>query len=314
MIRKLLLAAAILAAPLCPAHANDGAAQLAAGGLVLVKNDTVEMQSEDLHISRSRVRVRYVFRNTSGKDVSLRVAFPMPPIGGPGFFQSDVSIPVDAPANFLGFSTRVDGKAVQSDIEQKAWVGDTERTAWLTANRIPLAPHRPEARAALDKLSAPLRGEATRLGLVDEEGAPAWTLRITYHWLQRFPAGVPVVIEHGYTPSVGSTVATLLGDADGDGETAQRYCVDASLSRTLQAATRAGRHFTEDWVDYVLVTGANWKKPIGRFRLVVDKERAGDLVSFCGDGVRKIGPTQFEMTKADWRPEQNLSVLFLTAR
>ena len=157
MIKKLLFAGALLALPLCPAGANDTTAQLAAGGLVLVRNDAVEMESEDLHISRSRVRVRYVFKNTSGKDVTLRVAFPMPAIGGPGFFQSDVSIPVDAPANFLGFATQVDGRPVQSEIEQKAWVGDTERTAWLVANQVPLAPHRDEARAALGRLSAAKR-------------------------------------------------------------------------------------------------------------------------------------------------------------
>ena len=313
MMRK-LLAAALLATALTPAHANDSTAQLAAGGLVLVKNDAVEMQSEELRLSRQRVQVRYVFRNTSGKDVTLRVAFPMPPIGGPGFFQSDVSIPVDAPANFLGFATRADGKPVTSEVEQKAWVGTADRTAWLTANHVPLAPHREEANAALARLSPAKHAEAVKLGLIGDDGEPAWTLNITYHWLQRFPAGVPVVIEHGYTPSVGGTVQTMLGEAEGDADTAKRYCVDPALTRTLQAASRAGRHYPENWVDYVLVTGANWKKPIGRFRLVVDKEDPRDLVSFCGDGVRKIGPTQFEMTKTNWRPDKDLSVLFLSAR
>lgn len=314
MIRRWLFAGALLALPLTPASANDTTAQLAAGGLVLVKNDAVEMQSEDLHISRSRVQVRYVFRNTSGKDVTLRVAFPMPPIGGPGFFMQDVSIPVDAPANFLGFATKVDGKPVHSDIEQRAFTGDTDRTAWLTTNQIPLAPHRDESTAALARLFPAKRAEALRLGLIDEDGEPAWTLRVTYHWEQRFPAGVPVVVEHGYTPSVGATVATMLGTDQGDTETAARYCVDAPLTKTLRAASRANRHFVEQWVDYVLVTGGNWKKPIGRFRLVVDKEAPADLVSFCGDGVRKISPTQFEMTRTNWRPDKELSVLFLSGR
>lgn len=314
MIRDWLLAGALLTVPPTPATANDTTAHLAAGGLVLVRNDAVEMESEDLHISRSRVQVHYVFRNTSGKDVTLRVAFPMPPIGGPGFFMQDVSIPVDAPANFLGFATKVDGKPVRSEIEQRAFVGDTERTAWLTANRVPLAPHREEARAALDNLPAARRAEAVRLGLIDEDGEPAWALRVTYHWQQHFPAGVPVVVEHGYTPSVGATVGTMLGEAGGDPETAARYCVDPPLRNTLRAASRAGRHYYEQWVDYVLVTGGNWKKPIGRFRLVVDKEAPADLVSFCGEGVRKIGPTQFEMTKINWRPDKDLSILFLSRR
>ena len=51
--------------------------------------------------------------------------------------------------------------------------------------------------------------------------------------------------------------------------------------------------------------------PIGNFRLVVDKGDANNLVSFCSDGVKKIGPTQFEMRKSDFTPERNLYVLIL---
>ena len=35
------------------------------------------------------------------------------------------------------------------------------------------------------------------------------------------------------------------------------------------------------------------------------------LVSFCGRGVRKIGPTQFEMRKTDFTPQGDFSVLIL---
>jgi len=44
---------------------------------------------------------------------------------------------------------------------------------------------------------------------------------------------------------------------------------------------------------------------------VVDKGDLRNLVSFCGDGVRKISPTQFEMRKSDFTPEGNLYVLIL---
>src|SRR4051812_3903163 len=108
-LRLAALIACLAGAPASsPAWANDTSAELAAGGLVLTRSDSIEMRSEDLYISEKAVRVRYVFANTSGKDVTVRVAFPMPDIGGPGFFQSDVSIPIDdAPANVLGFSTKV---------------------------------------------------------------------------------------------------------------------------------------------------------------------------------------------------------------
>ncbi|WP_182419623.1 DUF4424 family protein [Bartonella sp. HY038] len=33
------------------------------------------------------------------------------------------------------------------------------------------------------------------------------------------------------------------------------------------------------------------------FRLIIDKGKPDALVTFCGDGVQKISPTQFEMRK-----------------
>jgi hypothetical protein len=44
---------------------------------------------------------------------------------------------------------------------------------------------------------------------------------------------------------------------------------------------------------------------------VVDKGRADHLISFCGDGVKKIGPTQFEMRKTNFTPDGNFAVLIL---
>ena len=61
----------------------------------------------------------------------------------------------------------------------------------------------------------------------------------------------------------------------------------------------------------MLKTGANWSGPIQDFRLVIDKGEASALVSFCGDGVKKISPTQFEMRKTNFTPEGNISVLIL---
>jgi len=315
---------ALLAALACfvaaPALANDTTAELAAGGLVLTKSDSIEMRSEDLYISQQAVRVRYVFANTSGKDVTVRVAFPMPDIGGPGFFQSDVAIPIDdAAANVLGFKTKVDGKLVKAEVEQRAIATDgVDRTAWLVANHIPLAVHVAGADEAMAALPNAKRDEAIRLGLYDGEGdeGPQWVLKTTYHWLQTFPAGRPIVVEHAYTPSVGATVATNVGTEYG-AEQVAKYCVDKTLTDTVVRAAKADKDgnapWRDHWIDYVLVTGGNWKKPIGDFRLVVDKGSPKNLISFCGSGVKKISPTQFEMRRANWRPEKDLSILLLVA-
>jgi hypothetical protein len=295
-----------------PTRANDSAAQLSAGGLVLARNDAIEMRSEELFISRSKVDVRYVFLNTGGRDTTIRVAFPLPPIGGKDFLDQDVAIPSDDPDNFLGFSTRVDGKQVAMEIEQKALANGRDVAPWLRSNGVPFNPLEGSTAQAVTTLSSDKLAEATRLGIVDGSQRPAWQLHTTYHWMQRFRAGVPLAIEHQYTPSVGGTVLSSLGHVDLVDDSAERYCVDPPLMKALQVARRQGRTFAEERLDYVLVTGANWKRPIGSFRLTIDKERPDVLVSFCGKGVRKISPTRFELTRKDWRPDRDLALLFLT--
>lgn len=44
---------------------------------------------------------------------------------------------------------------------------------------------------------------------------------------------------------------------------------------------------------------------------MVDKGAPANLVSFCGEGVRKIGPTTFEVRYRDYTPQRDLSVLIL---
>ena len=91
------------------------------------------------------------------------------------------------------------------------------------------------------------------------------------------------------------------------------YCMDRSFLRAVKRTVprNGAAPFMERRLEYILTTGANWAGPIGSFRLVVDKGNVRNLVSFCGDGIRKIGPTQFEMIKNDFWPQRNLEILFL---
>jgi hypothetical protein len=80
MLRVFLTA--MLAATAVPALANDSVAELGTGGVVLSRSDSIAMESEDLFLSRDKVTVDYVFRNSSDKDIDTIVAFPMPDIEG----------------------------------------------------------------------------------------------------------------------------------------------------------------------------------------------------------------------------------------
>ena len=322
---------AAMAAMVSPAWANDSSAELAAGGLVLTRNDAVAMLAEDLFISRETVSVAYRFKNTTTKDVTIRVAFPMPDVGDEDFSFHETAIPDrEAPANLLAFKTVVDGKPVTAELEQKALVNGADYTGWLKARGVPLAPYLDGTRAALDKMSPEDKARAVALNLAIPEEydqgqgmethlSPAWTMKATYHWMQTFPAGREVKIEHSYRPSVGGSAGTGVGSPyaspDDASVYAGRYCIDqafmAGVRKVMKARGQEYPPFHEERIDYILTTGGNWAGPIGDFRLVIDKGEPDILVSFCADGVRKIGPTQFEVRKTNFKPARDLLILFL---
>lgn len=329
MIRTFHAAAvAAFALAASSALANDSTAELAAGGLVLTHSDGIEMRSEDLSISREAVKVHYVFRNTTDRDLTALVAFPMPGITGDIDFVE--AVPTDDPTNILGFSTLVDGKPVKAEVEQRAFFKGKEYTTLLKTWGVPLAPHLDATVAALDRLPETKKKQLLALGLVDHNDydagkgwehhlQPFWSLKTTYYWNQAFPAGRDLVVEHRYTPSVGQSAGSGLGMSWLNGKELAgfraKYCIDdAFMAAVSKAQARVGKDalvFTEARIDYILSSGGNWKKPIGDFHLTVDKGRPDTLVSFCATGVRKTGPTRFESRLSDFRPSQDLHILFL---
>ena len=324
-----LLAIGLMAAP---ARANDSTAELTTGGLVLTKSEAIEMRSEDLYVSTKEIRVRYRFFNTTERDITTLVAFPMPDVTPDG--TSDTAIPTEDPVNLLGFRTLVDGKAVKARAEQKAMANGVDQAALLRRLGIPLAPHLQGANRALDALPKEQWDELVKLGLADiteySSGAnnemekhleARWTLQTTFFWEQTFPARRELAVDHRYQPSVGASVQTPLGEPDlakedWYGEQVRKYCVDKALLTAIDRARRTVKNqhtpLREERIAYVLKTGANWAGPIKNFRLVIDKGDVKNLVSFCGDGVKKISATQFEMRKTDFTPQTDLFILILT--
>lgn len=334
MIRKTALAVAAAFCFVAPALANDTTAVMGTGGLVLQRTDGIEMRSEDLYVSAREIRVQYRFFNRTDRDISTVVAFPMPDVTGGS--ESDMAVSFDDATQPTPFTTTVDGARAPTQVEQKAFLNGTDFTGELTANRIPLNPYRPETAAALNDLSRPVLARLVQQGLVEDRGwtedngvvhvelVALWTLKTTHYWTQVFPAGREIGIDHHYTPAIGGTVETLIGrsDLNGDAEARTyweservayeaRYCTDADFVGAARRQWASGMTLSEVWVDYVLTTGANWAAPIGEFRLVVDKGEPGNLVSFCAEGVRKIGPTTFEVRHTNYTPTRDLSVLIL---
>lgn len=313
------------------AWANDSSAELATGGLVFVKNDAIEMRSEDLFISAAQIRVTYRFFNITDRDVTVHVAFPLPEIRI-AHTDENISLPTDNPVNVFDFTTRVNGKPVHTKVEQRVTARGVDHTRMLRDLGVPLAPYLAATTEALDRLTNAQKDTLVKAGLVEKEEydagkgmeqhlAARWALKTTFYWEQTFPANAETVIEHRYQPSVGASVQTAVGAPHAERESwladyKRKYCMDSAFLTAVTRAPRAADNsfppFSEERIDYILATGANWSGPIGNFRLVVDKGRPDNLVSFCGEGVKKISPTQFEMRKTDFLPQGNFSVLILT--
>ena len=308
------------------AFANDSTASTGAGGLVLERTDAIDLISEDLFVSAEQIRIYYVFRNRTPKDVETIVAFPMPPRDLGEEYGGDVGYP-------SGFHTSVAGKPVTATLERKAVLKDKDYTQLLTGLRIPLAPGRiDDATKVMDRLPAAEKKRLVALGLAgDEEYSngpeperhhliPLWTVQDKYWWKQVFPAGRDLVVDHRYAPGVGGSVDSEIAfrefrKSEDTKQAIAYYCMDqefiAAVDRRSNKDATIGPEMPDTRIDYVLTTGANWRSPIGSFRLVVDKGKPGNLVSFCETGIKKIGPTQFEVRHSNWKPTGDLHVLII---
>ena len=316
-----IVAAAVATA--AAAAANDGIAEREAGGLVFRPTEAVDMVSEDLYVSAEEIRVRYVFRNRTPADVRVTVAFPLPDHDLREDFYGDTAYPRD-------FRTRVDGRPIPMQVEYRALWQGVDHSDLLNRLGVPImygeGGDLEPIVAALSALPPAERERLLGLGLVepfDEPRpghivSPVWTVREIWHREQVFPAGRDVTVEHRYRPGAGMSLGSgltipELRESESGRATLDRYCIDRDFLAAVDRLVARGtpEYMTEQRVSYILSTGAGWASPIGEFRLVVDKGAPDNIVSFCGEGIRRISPTQFEMRRRNWRPDGDLHVLIL---
>lgn len=316
----LVIALAATLVPPAPAIANDSMAATAIGGITMTKSDVIRMDSEDLFVSEKGIRVVYQFTNTSGQDIETLVAFPLPEWTlGPDSAVPDYR-------KDLNFRTSVDGQPLELDFVQRASFNGADITERLGQLGLPVMPLYELLGRAVNGMSKEAREALVRDGLVEEAGSDGkqtlwdakWSVATTVTRRQNFPAGRTIKVEHSYNPMAGGSVGGGLSRESRKenffAESRRRYCIDDGFLQSLDGRlARLGPKWTysEVWLSYVLKTGANWAGPIRDFRLVVDKGSADHLVSFCGTGVKKIGPTSFEVRIRDYVPTRDLDVLIV---
>jgi len=311
---------AALVAGTLPAAANDSTAEVGAGGIALVRNEAIELLAEDLYVSATEVRVAYRFRNRTDAAVTYVVAFPLPVIDAIVPEQMNIVLPDAASENFVDFTVKVDGKPITPMVESRVTALGVDRTEVVRGLGLPLNPIADRLYETLTQAPDAEKRDLNRLGLVYIDPysvQAAWKLETTFYWEQTFPPGEEVIVEHSYKPITGyGFFGEWVFDDPGYRE---KYCIDrafeaAARKKIAAIADSDNPYLDEQRVSYVLTTARNWATAIGDFRLVVDKGHPDALVSFCGTGVKKISPTQFEMRVKDFIPERELDILIAVPR
>ena len=307
----------ILAA--CPLHADDGAASIAAGGLVVLGRETrITMAKEVLKISESKVTVDYDFRNDSDEDVTTEVAFPIPS------YDQDMGQVDLKEQGFDDFHLWVDGQPVRFKVQARAFLKGKDYTNVLMALHIDVASFghatANDENRDIQRLTPAQKAHLVDLGLTGSDYPSAnWNVQKKYYWSQVFPAHKTVHIRHEYSPALGSenSVTYALSQADKQSvEELNSMCVDGQLKKTLTNVAN-GKELDAPYayVDFILTSANTWKTPIEDFTLIVErphlKNSIAEYVSFCLDGpVTKVDADHFQVHATDLIPKKELRIGF----
>lgn len=321
---KIVCALAILTAVTTPVLADDSSAMLGAGGIVLTKQADIRMAVEDLRLSPKAVNVHYEFINDGKSDIDTIVAFPLPDIDVQEFYYEPLGTTTDRTPNFMDFKLTVDGKAIRATPEERAVKDGKDVTAQVKAAGLPINIIGGELVKKLDAMPVAQRKALAAQGLLELDGGdvhPHWIAQTKFWWKQHFPAGKTVRIEHRYQPVTGQTFfGSYSMQGEQDAYYTKNFCIDAGTRASLKTKiaaiakkhTDAGDYMQQYTTAFVLKTANNWKGPIGRFHLTLDKLKPDNVLSLCWDGdLKKTGATTFEATRENFAPSRDVKLLVL---
>ena len=96
-------------------------------------------------------------------------------------------------------------------------------------------------------------------------------------------------------------------------EAQKEFCFDQDFIKAAGAGLKAAWQKTMHGYDlrYILTTARNWSGPIKKFKLTVAASAPGLLVSSCAKGIQRTSPTTLVMTREDFHPDEDLTILFV---
>ena len=328
-MKKLFIAPLVVVFFSAIALANDTSGYiLPTGGVVFEKQDGIKMQVEALYIRPGQIEVNYLFKNTTDKDITTQMFFPLPPTSAVLDYYRDYR---DAIHQF-NFKLWINGK--ERNYQTHFSLKQGEREVPNIALQLWETPEE-----AIDENTFHERvskmNERDRQVLLDgkylkwdwlfiknpqtkewEEGE-GWTItssddliwkkQISYSWKQTFPAHQTITIRHTYQPSA---VTTNTGRpfskcVDYESQEYQNFVFVPENERDYSWDNRLDAH---DHLEYIITTANNWQGSIENFNLLIE----GNL-KLCGclDGNPFYGKKYYTVNQQNYTPRGDLSVDFL---
>ena len=296
------------------AHANDSMGTVSTSGIKYLKNPHIDMQSEDLHISEKQIRVHYKFKNTTAQDITETVLFPLPIV--PAVTVSDFA---DTKGLVDSFRIYVNGKPVRPQAHVRAYferrngslvdvTADLKKCGLSDQELMHPWTQKQDGEKIDSKIRACRSAKVQSMLPKQPDELPDWSAQIVYSWKQTFKAGSVTEIKHQYTPLVGGSFLPSLKAKDSKAFI-DEYCMDENFLKNFKTVEGGSKVY--HYLGYVLTTGANWAKPIGKFTLTIDRE-PNTVISLCWDkSLRKVGPNRFQAVKENFLPKKDLDIIFV---
>ena len=306
-LSAICFAAALAATPALAQDEAPGVGYVATGPVFDLPAG-MSVERLEVHISIYSVRLAYVFKSAAHQTVHFSFALPeMPVDANPDIAALDenseaAGLAADKPANYLSLSVSVDGKKLAPGGHGRALLAGKDVTRQLLDAGVPLLSG-PDGEPPWRHLPPEVQTRLEASSLISGDTA-LWSYQASFEWDQSFEPG-ETRVEISYAPIFDYWSDINLDDFPGD-SAARAYCIDDGVRRAF-LRKRSDDLYT---VTHLMGGSEGWRGPVGRYRLVVEKGAAANMVAFCPLAAKKISPTTFQWSATDFTPGPQLGVLF----
>lgn len=305
-----------------------------AANIQFVQNKNVVIHQEDLQIGPLQklnvpIHVSYIMENIGTLPETIQIAFPLPGCSFDLYVQATLNNRVSATDTCIKepkMHLKVDEKPILdgqwttlfsingvsfSQTQESKKSGLVAEDLVKTLNMMPEIPDEKTKKQEkafqqqLGKLCTLLGGKFTTS--YECSAFRKISAQRVFLWKYTFTPKKRVKVEHNYDVESSHNL-----DVREEFKTDQFCLKDPSIFKAWKKynASLHEADVGQNFVGYILKTGANWAAPIAEFNLTIKKENAQQYVSTCFDGLKKVGSLEFKAQRKNFLPKEDLFVLF----